>query len=69
MTKQEDKDALDELVRLFAEDDSLHDDGFTESLPPLPPLPEAPDEVLAIFIPRKPKPRIVRGKKPGPGAS
>ena len=67
MTKQEKMDALlDELARSFAEDESLHEQ---LEFPPLPPLPEEPGEVLAIFIPKKSKPRAVRKVKRGRGAS
>lgn len=55
----------DELTRLATEDDSLHDDGFADSLPPLPPRPEGPDDVVAIFVPTVSKPRVVRKAKRG----
>ena len=65
MTKQDEREALlAKLKRLSAEDDSLHDDGFTESLPLLPPLPEAPGEVVAVFIPKRPRSRVMPKKEP-----
>lgn len=55
----------DELNRLATEDDSLHDDGFAESCPPLPQSPEGSEDVVAIFVAKVPKPRIVPKAKRG----
>jgi hypothetical protein len=48
----------DELRAYFAAEDAglIDFEDILESLPPLPPLPTAEDEVVAIFVPTKPKP-------------
>ncbi len=71
MTKEKEDDSPDELIRLWTEDElsrlAAEDESLHEQMefPPLPPLPEAPGDVVAIFIPKKSKSRIARKKKHG----